>query len=157
MAAVLTEPRSPHWSRVDDGRHLVLYRPGMALAAPGSNLRAGRPRPARLGSEVYRRRRLLAGGLILLFFAAVLVSVQLIQAGIGGGPLTTTGAAAGPGMIQAGAAEYIVRPGDTLWTIAAALAPGRDERPIVDQLAAQIGGSSIYPGQVISLSKFRTT
>ena len=88
---------------------------------------------------------------MLLAVAAVLIGAQLIQAGIGGGPLATTGAAAGPGMVQAGATEYIVRPGDTLWTIAAAMAPGRDERPVVDRLVHELGGVSIYPGEVIRL------
>lgn len=124
-------------------RHLELYRPGPP------------PRPAtrsrRLAPAVYRRRRLLAAGLSLLAIAAVLILVQLIQAGIGGGPLTTTGAAAGPGMIPAGTTEYVVRPGDTLWSIAARLAPGRDERPLVDRLVAETHGASIYPGQVITL------
>lgn len=100
---------------------------------------------------MYRRRRLLAAGVSLLAIAAVLVMVQLIQAGIGGGPLATTGAAAGSGLIPAGATEYVVRPGDTLWSIAAALAPGRDERPLVDELAQQLGGTSLYPGEQISL------
>ncbi len=155
-----------------EGWHLVLYRPVQAIPAAGSADRPVRhlhavesPRPSgirvakshstRLGTEVYRRRRLLAGGLVLLFFAAVVVAMQLIQAGIGGGPLTTTGAAAGSGMIPARATAYVVRPGDTLWTIAAVLAPGRDERPVVDQLAKQMGGSSIYPGEVIALPSGR--
>jgi hypothetical protein len=109
-------------------------------------VRAGRPEPA-----VYRRRRLLAAGLTLLVIAAVLVFAQLIQAGIGGGPLTTTGAAAGPGQVPAGATYYVVRPGDTLWSIAAALAPGGDERPVVDELARQLGSASLYPGEQITL------
>jgi len=30
--------------------------------------------------------------------------------------------------------SYTVRPGDTLWSIALRVAPGRDPRPVVDQL-----------------------
>lgn len=108
-------------------------------------------RGRRPDQAVYRRRRLMAVGLLLLAIAAVLGVVQLTQAGIGGGPLTATGAAAGPGMIQAGATEYVVRPGDTLWSIAAALEPGRDERPLVDQLVREIGGTTLYPGEVIPI------
>ncbi len=145
-------------------RHLELYRPGTPPAPPRATARhprAGTPRsaaglrsvsrPRRLDPAVYRRRRLLAAGLFLLAIAAVLIVAQLIQAGIGGGPLTTTGAAAGPGMIQAGTTDYVVRPGDTLWSIAANLAPGRDERPLVDQLARETHGASLYPGEVIPL------
>ena len=135
-------------------RHLELYRSARpvsgsrVVARPGVTTRRHEP-------AVYRRRRLLAGGLLLLAIAAVLVVAQLIQAGIGGGPLATTGAAAGSGLIPPGSTEYVVRPGDTLWSIAAALAPGRDERPIVDQLARQLGSSSLYPGEQITLSAVR--
>ena len=144
MAAVLTEVRPGTWTS-GPGRpvpYLSLYRPGSSTGRPGSR---------RLDRAVYRRRRLMAGGLLLLAIAAALILVQLIQAGIGGGPLTTTGAAAGPGMVPAGATAYVVRPGDTLWSIAAALSPGRDERPLVDRLAAEVGGASLYPGEVIPI------
>lgn len=126
--------------------------PAIRLKPTARPARRLTPRSAqRLDRAVYRRRRLMAGGLFLLAIAAVLILAQLIQAGIGGGPLTATGAAAGPGMLQAGATEYVVRPGDTLWSIAAALEPGRDERPLVDQLAKETHGASLYPGQVIPL------
>ena len=129
-------------------RHLELYRPA-SRCAPGRT--AARMRARRHEAAVYRRRRLLAAGLGFLAIAAVLIVAQLIQAGIGGGPLATTGAAAGSGVIPAGATEYVVRPGDTLWTIAASLAPGRDQRPLVDELAHQLGGASLYPGEQITL------
>src|SRR3974390_491135 len=129
MVAVLSDRRPTAASRPIDRSHLKLYRPLTAQSTsfdasdrPASAL-AGRHRgeaverveARRAPAAVYRRRRLLAGGLALLAVAAVLIGGQLIQAGIGGGPLATTGAAAGPGMIHAGATEYIVRPGDTLW------------------------------------------
>ena len=148
MSAVLVERYDSR--RASAGRlapaHLSLYRSG-AVSAIATRERARARR--RIDSSVYRRRRLLAAGLLMLAVAAVLVLVQLIQAGIGGGPLTTTGAAAGPGMIQAGASEYVVRGGDTLWSIAARLEPGRDPRPLVDQMDREVGGASLYPGEVI--------
>ncbi|HMC39072.1 MAG TPA: LysM domain-containing protein [Acidimicrobiales bacterium] len=153
MAAVFTEiPPARTIRRTEPP--LRIYRPGPAApahaaAAAVSGPLAGTPR--RHAAAVYRRRRLLAGGLLLLAIAAVLVLAQLIQAGIGGGPLTTTGAAAGSGLVPAGAREYVVRPGDTLWSIAAALSPGRDERPLVDRLAGQVGGTDLYPGEVIPI------
>ncbi len=165
MTAVLTQSR-PTAGRIAirPPRRLELYRPGTPAAPPGAaapHTQAGTrrlvaspgylSRPRRLDPAVYRRRRLLAAGLFLLAIAAVLIVAQLIQAGIGGGPLTTTGAAAGPGMIQAGTTDYVVRPGDTLWSIAADLAPGRDERPLVDQLARETHGAALYPGEVIPL------
>jgi len=145
-AATPTSGRHRPTDRRGRPSHLSLYRPDQRNR-PLAYRRSGR----RLDASVYRRRRLLVGGLLLLSVAAVLVLAQLIQAGIGGGPLTTTGAAAGPGMVPAGATAYVVRPGDTLWTVAARLDPGRDERPLVDQLARELGGSALYPGQVIPL------
>jgi nucleoid-associated protein YgaU len=107
---------------------------------------------ARRDRALYRRRRLLAAGLLLLLVAAASVLAQLIQAGIGGGPLTTTDAAAAPvAIVRAGATQYVVRPGDTLWSIAARLQPGRDERPLVDEMARQVGGAFLYPGEVIAV------
>lgn len=152
MVATLTPRRSP--SAAPGERHLAMYRP-----APQTR----RPRPAasgpvvplrpRLDPAVYRRRRLLAGGLFLLAVAAVLILAQLIQAGIGGGPLPATGAAATPvgPMIQAGARQYVVRPGDTVWSIANALDHGGDERPLVDALVRELHGTNLYPGQVVTL------
>lgn len=154
MTAVLIDSRrtGSAAARRTAPSHLALYRSGQAGGASAiSRGASSRALPRRPEPAVYRRRRLLAAGLLLLALAAVLVVAQLVQAGIGGGPLTTTGAAAGPGMIQAGATQYVVRPGDTLWSIAAALEPGQDERPLVDRLAKEVGGSSLYPGEVIPI------
>lgn len=42
---------------------------------------------------------------------------------------------------------YVVQPGDTLWSIAAAIAPGSDPRPVVDALRAANGGPDLQVGQ----------
>jgi nucleoid-associated protein YgaU len=153
-------------------RHLSLYRPGIC-ESPATSVRlvgsqisprrhtapvrrlAGASRSRawaghRLDPAVYRRRRLLVAGLFLLAIAAALILAQLIQAGIGGGPLTTTAAAAGP-VIPAGATSYVVRPGDTLWTIAASIDPKGDERPLVDALSRETGGAPLYPGEHLAI------
>ena len=109
--------------------------------------------PVRPHPSVYRRRRLLAAGLLLLVIAAVLVAAQSTLAGTGGGPLTATGAAAaevGP-MSPADTAVWVVRPGDTLWSIAEALDPRGDVRPLVDRLSSEVHGGDIYPGETIPL------
>ena len=82
--------------------------------------------------------------------------VQLVRAGIGGGPLTTTGAAASSGPIPAGTTAYVVRSGDTLWSIAARIDPSGDERPVVDALAKETGGrralsgADSHPGRLVT-------
>jgi Tfp pilus assembly protein FimV len=46
---------------------------------------------------------------------------------------------------------YVVRPGDTLWSIARRLQPDGDVRPLVDRLAARNGGASLRVGQRLDL------
>lgn len=98
---------------------------------------------------VYRRRRLLAVGVLLLLIAPALAVAQAALAGTGGGPLTTTGAAVQP--VPAGASVWVVRPGDTLWSIAGALDPRGDPRSLVDRLTQEAGGASLYPGERIPI------
>jgi nucleoid-associated protein YgaU len=112
--------------------------------------------PHRLDPSVYRRRRLLVAGVALVLLgllvppmSAVLATVQSALAGTGGGPLTTTGAAAG--ISTASETVWVVRPGDTLWTIARRVEPQRDPRAVVDQLANELHGTSLYPGEQIPL------
>jgi hypothetical protein len=47
--------------------------------------------------------------------------------------------------------RYVVRAGDTLWSIAAQLAPGADPRPVVDALRAANGDAALQAGDVITL------
>lgn len=52
---------------------------------------------------------------------------------------------------SADAQVYVVRPGDTVWSIAASLQPEGDVRPLVDQLTERAGGSGLQAGQRIAL------
>jgi nucleoid-associated protein YgaU len=47
--------------------------------------------------------------------------------------------------------RYVVRAGDTLWSIAARLAPGQDPRPVTDaiQTANHLDPGALVPGQSI--------
>ncbi|MGO9963318.1 MAG: hypothetical protein ACLPUG_07830 [Acidimicrobiales bacterium] len=46
---------------------------------------------------------------------------------------------------------YIARPGDTLWSIASALEPGGDPRPLVAQLEQQLHGGELVAGDRLIL------
>ena len=46
---------------------------------------------------------------------------------------------------------YVVEPGDTVWSIAAALAPDADPRPLVDEIVDANGGASLDVGQRLEL------
>jgi nucleoid-associated protein YgaU len=99
-------------------------------------------RPTRI-----RRRRL----------AALLVVVALIgAAATAGRALLDAATAVGPSPpqpVDAPASSppvgqtYVVRPGDTLWSIAAAIAPGSDPRPVVDALRDANGGPDLQVGE----------
>ena len=53
--------------------------------------------------------------------------------------------------IPAARASYVVRGGDTLWSIAKGLAPGEDPRPLVDAISAANGveAGALAPGQTL--------
>jgi nucleoid-associated protein YgaU len=57
------------------------------------------------------------------------------------------------GLHLAGVSSVVVEPGDTLWSIAAAVADGEDVRVVVDRIQELNGlhGSDVVPGQVLEL------
>jgi LysM repeat protein len=93
-----------------------------------------------MGRTRVRRRRLTA------LCAAIGLAAVL------SGPVAN---AVGVGGTQAPDASrtYVVRPGDTLWSIARRLAPSNDPRVVVDVLASANGvdPGALVPGQQLSL------
>ena len=72
--------------------------------------------------------------------------------GTAGGPLTTPR----PAAISSGpVAVRTVQPGDTLWSIARAVQPTGDVRPLVDQLLTSRGGRSLQVGEEITVPAAR--
>ncbi len=106
---------------------------------PAAPVGATPHRPARECAAVYRRRRVAA--------LAVLVGVVVLALVA---PLLSAGAGADDGLPPAGApAVYVVKPGDSLWSIAQELAPRRDPRPVVSALRRAAGTDDLQPGQHI--------
>jgi Tfp pilus assembly protein FimV len=56
-----------------------------------------------------------------------------------------------PSSQPAVAETYVVQPGDSLWSIAAAIAPDSDPRPVVDALRAANGGPDLQVGQRLTI------
>ena len=56
--------------------------------------------------------------------------------------------------VEAARISYVVRQGDTLWSIARRLSPDGDPRPVVDSLSADNGVSAgqLRPGQLLVVS-----
>jgi LysM domain len=109
-----------------------------ARVAPDVSVRRGRHAAAR------RRRRALvlatvAGGLV--------AALALPLGGLGGAAeVPHPGSAAG-----AGGAVYVVRPGDTLWSIAASVDHGGDPRALAEAIARETGSSVVVPGERIAI------
>ena len=108
-------------------------------------LEGGRAPGRRATSARYLRRRLIVLGLVVLVVVGV---ARLATAAVAGptppGPAVAT-SAAGP------AAVHVVQPGDTLWSIAGAIAPEADVRLVVDQLVALNGAAPLAVGQRLAL------
>jgi Tfp pilus assembly protein FimV len=77
----------------------------------------------------------------------------LVAAVVAGALLVAPGLARGEGPRRpAATVTYTVEPGDTLWSIARRVAPGRDPRPVVDRLiqANHLGGG-LQAGQQLTI------
>ena len=95
-------------------------------------------RPRRVSRAVYLRRRVTA---VVMGMALVLVMAQA-GAALGGSSL-----AAPERRPASQRASTLVRPGDSLWSVATRLAPGEDPRPVVDALAQARRGVPLTPGE----------
>ncbi len=80
---------------------------------------------------------------------ALILSAALIT-GAWAGPVTRA-LGGGRRPIPAARTSYLVRDGDTLWSIAERLAPGDDPRPLVDAIASSNGveAGELVPGSTL--------
>ena len=119
--------------------------PADASAAPASPP----PRSLRLPESVYRRRRAVAAVIAAAVLTLAVIAARPDRVPPGeANPWPSTGQVSIPAELPG---VYIVQPGDTLWDIAVAIAPGTDPRALVHELADAAGGSTLEPGQQIFL------
>lgn len=108
---------------------------------------AGGPAPVRLT----RRGRLAVAGLAVLAATAVLVLLWLSAAG--GAQASSHGQPAGAGF--QGMTKVVVRPGQTLWSIAASAEPSANPWVVIQQIidANALSGISVYAGEPLWVPK----
>jgi Tfp pilus assembly protein FimV len=103
--------------------------------------------------SVYRRRRVVAALLAVTTLFAVWNIAQTVSQTIAASdaqPMQTISAT--QPLADAGAEYWTVRPGDTLWSIAQAVTPKGDIRPVLKRLDARYGSSPLVAGQNILVS-----
>jgi hypothetical protein len=103
-------------------------------------------------ARVYARRRLAAGLLVFTVAVVLLHGATQVLASRGGAPASAPVArpAAAAAAVVA-PRTYVVQPGDTLWSIAAAQRGDRGQANYVDALVAANGGTSLAIGQLLTL------
>lgn len=93
----------------------------------------------RLMHRTYVRRRVMAIGLAVA-----------VAAGVGGQVAAAVTASRATTMVSS--TTYVVRRGDTLWSIASSTAPERDPREVVlDLQRHNRAASTLAPGQVLAI------
>ncbi len=119
---------------------------GRGVLGAGVQARSARPAHATrpVSRATYWCRRAFVGALVV---GLVLLMAQA-GAAPGGSSLATpergtTSSAASP------LRSTVVRPGDSLWSVASRLAPGSDPRPVVDALSEARDGAPLVPGETV--------
>jgi hypothetical protein len=122
----------------------------------------GRVVAGRLPAALYWQRRLM----VVVGLVAIVVAAYLLVAAVGAGRAAVVqtagsepvpGAATNPSTDATSAvpaspgAVYVVRPGDTLWSIARRIQPNGDLRALVDRLSERAGGGPLRAEQRIPL------
>lgn len=169
MAAVLSPPqlirplhprpagrdRAPLRLVRDEQRHSRGASPRLSPVPEPGPVTTARPVAA---AATFRRRRLVAMVLLIgLAFTIQSTATSLIgavwadQAVPGGTPAAQVVAPLEVPGPAGSRHEYVVQPGDSLWTIAERLQPAGDIRPLVDALSERAGSSSVRVGQRIDL------
>jgi hypothetical protein len=123
--------------------------------------------PGRPAHAVYVRRRLLVGLALVGMLSVLGVTAQSVLADRGGVPASTptvrpatleVAAASAPGSalqqpapVAPVGTQYIVQPGDTLWSLGELFHGSQSVAGYVDALVAANGGASLQVGQLLTL------
>jgi hypothetical protein len=120
---------------------------GRALGAvAGAKVRAGARTGRPVSRATYWCRRALVAALVV---GLVLVMAQA-GAALGGSSLATSGrSTTSSPAASSSLRQTVVRPGDSLWSVAGRLAPGADPRPVVDALSEARDGAPLVPGETV--------
>lgn len=82
-----------------------------------------------------------------MILLGLFLGLQALFGRFGGGPLASVGS---PAATEPAVARiWVVHPGDTLWSIALASGAKGDIRPLVARLSAEVGGTTLQPGERI--------
>lgn len=112
-------------------------------------------RPRRVAALRRRRAVVLAG-----VAGGLVCGLALPFAALGGSPaapgtsvaaLSASAAAGSASGAAPGETIYVVRPGDTLWSIASRFDHGGDPRPLAEALARETGSAVVVPGERIAI------
>jgi LysM repeat protein len=153
VAILLPQPDEPaRESRPAPGRSVPPHRRPTNTRPRPVDLATVEPMPLRLVPRALpdrptriRRRRLVALLMAVgLFAVAATAGRALLGAAASvepSPPQPVDAPASSPGE------TYVVRRGDTLWSIAAAIAPDSDPRPVVDALRDANGGPELQVGE----------
>jgi hypothetical protein len=113
---------------------------------PRSVRRALPDRPTRI-----RRRRLAALLMVIALIGAIATAGRALLGAAATVEPSSPQPVEVPAQSPAVGQAYVVQPGDTLWSIAAAIAPDSDPRPVVDALRDANGGPDLQVGERLTI------
>jgi hypothetical protein len=146
--AAITYPTDDPWVRARPVLPAWPYLPPRVAGLDGARrVEVGLDRP---DAGVYRRRRAVALVALVIVALMTVVGARVVLAGPAGGALTSSRSAGITAVPKEGQA-YVVQPGDSLWSIVAAMGGHGDPRPEVDRLADELAGRQLEPGQRITI------
>lgn len=109
-------------------------------------------RPQRPGAvRLTRRGRLVVAGFVVL----VIVAVTLLWTSVAGGVQASSRGGAAARSPYQGMTQIVVRPGQTLWSIAAAAEPSANAWAVVQQITEvnALNGAEVYAGELLWVPK----